>query len=377
MMNSKKILEQYKLWFGHFQEHAFLIEFTVSVLVILALTYATYSITKHLKLRFQHKKQLWKTAVLKALHVPLVLLVIWLGLFFMIDLFYYNGHKITGMNVVIPARDLGVISLLILFLWRFVAESEKALMQLVQKKKTRFDRTTVFTLAKLVRLFIVLLAVLMAMQALGIGISAIIAFGGIGTAAIAFSSKDLLSNFFGGLIIFLDKPFSVGDWIRSPDRNIEGTVEDIGWRLTVIRTFDKRPLYVPNSVFNTILVENPQRMTNRRIRAEIGLRYEDAGKIQIILDDIEEMLRNHPDIDTNMTLFAKLVKFADSSLTFLLYTFTKTTAWVEFQGVQQDVFLKIIDIVLKHGAEFAFPSQTLYVPDEIAIHANNKGSQQG
>lgn len=66
-------------------------------------------------------------------------------------------------------------------------------------------------------------------------------------------------------MIYFDRPFKVGDWIRSPDRQIEGTVERIGWRMTIIRTFDKRPLYVPNSVFSSIVVENPSRMLNRRI----------------------------------------------------------------------------------------------------------------
>ena len=91
-----------------------------------------------------------------------------------------------------------------------------------------------------------------------------------------FAAKDLLANFFGGLTIYLDRPFAVGDWIRSPDREIEGTVERIGWRLTLIRTFDKRPLYIPNAVFTTIAVENPSRMHNRRIYETIGIRYDDA-----------------------------------------------------------------------------------------------------
>ena len=103
------------------------------------------------------------------------------------------------------------------------------------------------------------------MQALGYSISGVLAFGGIGGIAVGFAAKDLLANFFGGLMIYLDRPFSVGDWIRSPDKNIEGTVEEIGWRLTRIRTFDKRPLYVPNSTFTQISVENPSRMLNRRI----------------------------------------------------------------------------------------------------------------
>ena len=97
------------------------------------------------------------------------------------------------------------------------------------------------------------------MQTLGFSVSGVMAFGGIGGIAIGFAAKDLLANFFGALTIYLDRPFSEGDWIRSPDREIEGIVENIGWRLTVIRSFDKRPIYVPNSVFASIadLPSNP------------------------------------------------------------------------------------------------------------------------
>ena len=108
----------------------------------------------------------------------------------------------------------------------------------------------------------------------------------VGGIAVGFAARDLLANLFGGLTIYLDRPFSVGDWIRSPDRQIEGVVERIGWRSTVVRRFDKRPLYVPNSVFSTVVVENPSRMTNRRIYETIGLRYDDARVVGAITDAV-------------------------------------------------------------------------------------------
>jgi len=163
------------------------------------------------------------------------------------------------------------------------------------------------------------------------------------------------------LMIYMDRPFAVGDWIRSPDRNIEGTVEQIGWRLTQIRTFDQRPLYVPNSVFATISLENPSRMRNRRINETIGLRYDDAEKLQVIIDDVRNMLSEHPDIDTGRTLIVNLDSFADSSLEFFIYAFTKTVNWIEFHQVKERVMLEVIRIVEGHGAEFAFPTRTLHV----------------
>ena len=186
----------------------------------------------------------------------------------------------------------------------------------------------------------------------------------MGGIAIGFAAKDLLSNFFGGLFIYLDRPFAVGDWVRSPDREIEGTVENIGWRVTRIRTFDKRPLYIPNSIFSQIAVENPSRMSNRRIKETIGIRYDDASKIEIIINQVKEMLKDHPDIDTEKTLIVNFNCFAPSSLDFFIYTFTKTTDWIKFHEVKQNVLLKIIHIIEKNEAEIAFPTSTLHFSNQ-------------
>jgi MscS family membrane protein len=169
----------------------------------------------------------------------------------------------------------------------------------------------------------------------------------------------LLANFFGGMMIYLDRPFSVGDWIRSPDREIEGTVEHIGWRLSVIRTFDQRPLYIPNSVFANIAVENPSRMSNRRIYETFGVRYTDTHKMSIIVADVKFLLENHEDIDQGKTLIVNFNAFGPSSVDFFVYTFTKTTNWVLYHGIKERVLLQIYDIIEAHGAEIAFPTSTI------------------
>ncbi|MGB2078981.1 MAG: mechanosensitive ion channel family protein, partial [Vibrio sp.] len=206
-----------------------------------------------------------------------------------------------------------------------------------------------------------ILGVLTILQTLGLSLSGLLTFGGVGGLITGMAAKDLLSNFFGGLMIYLDKPFKVGDWVRSPDRNIEGTVEKIGWRITSLRTFDKRPIYVPNSVFASIVVENPSRMYNRRISEVIGLRYQDSHKVDAIMQDIKAMLREHDDIDSNQTIIVSFNSFGPSSLDFMLYTFTRTVDWVKYQEVKQDVLLKVLEIIHQHGADVAFPTQTLHV----------------
>ena len=221
------------------------------------------------------------------------------------------------------------------------------------------DRATISAVARLSRVVIWVVVGMMVLQSMGVSVSGLLAFGGVGGIAVGFAARDLLANFLGGLSIFLDRPFAVGDWIRSPDREIEGTVEDVGWRMTRIRTFDQRPLYVPNSVFSTVAIENPSRMLNRRIYETVGIRYGDAGSMSDIVSDVEVMLRSHGDIDQTRTLIVNFVSFGPSSLDFFIYAFTRTTDWVTYHGVKQDVLLQVLSIIERHGAEVAFPTRTL------------------
>ncbi len=264
-----------------------------------------------------------------------------------------------------PIRDVCIIAALTWFLIRFIRITESNVVAKKEEKGEEVDRTTIDAIAKLLRLSVMITAVLVALQTLGFSVSGVLAFGGIGGIAVGFAARDLLANFFGGLMIYLDRPFAVGDWIRSPDRNIEGTVEEIGWRLTRIRTFDSRPLYVPNSVFTNIAVENPSRMENRRIYETIGVRYDDAAKVGAIVKDVTEMLNAHPEIHQGRTLMVNFTTCGPSSLDFFVYCFTRTAVWAEFHRVKQEVLLKILDIVDSHGAEVAFPTRTLHVPDGI------------
>ncbi|WP_180902444.1 mechanosensitive ion channel family protein [Martelella soudanensis] len=223
------------------------------------------------------------------------------------------------------------------------------------------DRTSATSIARILKLMIFLLLLLLFGEHMGLSLSGLMAFGGFGGIAIGIAGRDVLSNMFSGVMLYFDRPFRLGDWIRSPDRNIEGTVEEIGWRMTRIMTFDKRPLYVPNSVFSSISVENPGQMRNRRIEATIGLRYEDADKVAAVVSDIRGMLHQSEHIDLQQTLLVYFDAFADSSLNIMIYCFTKTTRWAEWLAIQQEVFLKIVEIVHSHGADFAFPTQTVYL----------------
>ncbi len=266
-----------------------------------------------------------------------------------------------------PLRDVGIVGMIAWFLVRLVSAYERRHIERKSREGAAVDRTFISAVSKLVRAAIIITAVLIVLQTLGINIAGVLAFGGVGGIAIGLAARDLLANLFGGLTIYLDRPFAVGDWIRSPDREIEGTVEEIGWRRTMIRTFDKRPLYVPNAAFTTIAVENPSRMSHRRILETVGVRYDDVGRLPAILADVRKYLRENPDIDASQTLMVNLNEFGPSSMDFFVYTFTKTTVWTEYHAVKEKVMLAIAAIIEKHGGEIAYPTTTVHVADEIRL----------
>ena len=306
----------------------------------------------------------WDDALVAAIRKPLNLGIWIMGISFAIDSMGLDAQA-EIFTLTNQARDVAVVWLLIWFAIGFTENVERGFVE--GKHGDKVDATTAAAVAKLLRAAIIISGALMALQTFGFSISGVLALGGVGGIAIGFAARSLLANFFGALMIFLDRPFSVGDWIRSPDRSIEGTVEFIGWRVTQIRTFDQRPLYVPNSVFTEVSVENPSRMKNRRIFETFGIRYDDLPQMRSIVADVHAMLAAHEDIARDRTLMVNFVTFGASSLDFFVYTFTRTTDWATFHQVKQDVLLRIADIVAAHGAEFAFPTQTLHVQTPEAL----------
>ena len=358
------------------------VELFAAVMLTLIGRYLTMRALKVLGEQFEKTTNVWDDALFKAAQGPLSWFILILGLIWAVQISdgYLDMVLFSPANLDI-VRQLTFIVLTMVFLVRFITLAEARLLDGLQAQaegaQGRLDPTTLHALAKLTRLSVVISAVLVALPTLGIEITALLAFGGVGGIAVGFAAQDLLSNFFGGLMIYLDRPFAIGDWIRSPDREIEGTVESIGWRLTVVRTFDKRPLYVPNSVFAKLALENPSRMTNRRIYETIGIRYKDASKMGQIVRDVHAMLQEHEEVDQDQTLIVNFNGYGKSSLDFFVYTFTKTTNWVKFHEIKQDVMLHIIRIVHEHQADFAFPTTTVDGIDQLIYSPDFPEPQQG
>lgn len=358
------MFEQYQ---SYFQENWVFLVFGIIFAVALG-NFIVSRIFKALLVRAEKTPNLWDDALILSLNKP-VEWAIWLFGINFAALVTASLTNAEWSDILTKANQIAVIVLVAWALLRFLKRAERNVTSKEHLRKP-MDLTTALAIGKLLQASIILTAILVILQTMGYSISGVLAFGGIGGIAIGFAARDILANFFGALMIYLDKPFSVGDWVRSPDQEIEGTIEDIGWRRTVIRTFDKRPLYVPNSVFNTISVENPSRMANRRIYETLGIRYDDISVMSTIVDSVKSMLTEHEAIDNSQTMIVNFDAFGPSSIDFFIYTFTKTTDWILFHEIKQDVLLKIAEIIEQAGAEIAFPTQTLHL-----ANLNEDGNQ--
>lgn len=217
-------------------------------------------------------------------------------------------------------------------------------------------------IVKSIRFFIVILGAIAVFQEWGYNVSGFLASLGLVGMALALAAKDTAANLFGSLVIFTDKPFKVGDWIKTPE--VEGTIETIGIRSTKVRTFAQALVTVPNATLANSAILNWSKMGKRRIKMNVGLTYQTKGEtVKKIVDEIKDMLENHPEIHQD-TIHIYFTAFNSSSLDIFCYFFTKTTNWGEFMAVQEDTNLKIMEIVERNGSSFAYPTQTLYLNNE-------------
>ena len=299
--------------------------------------------------------------ILKSIQKPLTYLIILVSLILISealnDLFqifeFFDTSKVIYLLIVI------LISWTLLRILNGYYSNKSFLRNLKESDDPIVVEQTYEITIRIFKIIVIIITALTLMQEFGLSISGLLAFGGVGGLVIGLAAKDLLSNFFGGLMIFLDRPFKVGEFIKSPDRNIEGIVESIGWRLTVVRTFSKNVLYIPNSAFANIVLENATRMTHRRINQIIGIRYDDLDKIPKIVDDVRIYLESHNDIDQSNKPTVYFQSFSASSCDFFIRAFTKTKDWREFLKIKEEVLYKVSEIINNHNAAIAFPTMTI------------------
>ncbi len=322
----------------------------VAIVVHIGLSFILNKLSKHTD---STKTQI-DDYFIDALSAPLKVLI-WYGwiYFSMLQL----RPDFPALGQIIEYIDITPIFILAWGILRLISSIEKFMLE----KDGSVDKDSIRLFTRLIKIVFVFAIILGVAQYFGYSVSSILTLGGVGGIVVGFAAKDMLANIFGGLMIQMDKPFSTGDWIRTTDKSIEGVVEKIGWRMTRLRTFNKNPIYVPNGIFATIPIETPSRMTNRQIHATIGIRYDDIAQMSSIIEAIEELLKNHQSINHDEPHRVYFDMFNASSLDIVIWAFSSVTDSSEFKKIKGQLLLDVADIIAEHGAEMAFPTQTLHI----------------
>lgn len=262
-----------------------------------------------------------------------------------------------GLSLLPDIRIIIAVFCGTLFVARCVRRTQGLIEQQAEQSETEMDMTALQALFSIGVVIVWVVGIIVGMQALGMNMSAILTLGGIGSAAFAFASKDVIANFFGGIMVLFNRPFRVGDWVVV--NGVEGGIERIGLYATWIRTGDKRIVYIPNSVFVSGVIENTSERTNRRLSETIGVRYDDFDAVEAIIADIASMLEADDEIDQDQAVRVNFGGYGDSTIDIAILAYTRSAALGEFVATRQRLMLQVGRVVQKHGADFAFPTMTV------------------
>jgi MscS family membrane protein len=244
-------------------------------------------------------------------------------------------------------------------LFNLSSSSTLIFAKLNERFNFEMDEILIPFLSKLLRFIIVVVIFSAIAEEFNYNVVGLVGGLGLGGLAFALAAKDALSNLFGGVVIITEKPFTIGDWILTP--SVEGTVETITFRSTKIRTFAQALVTVPNAKLANESITNWSEMGKRRIVFNLSVTYETPKeKLEGVIKKIDYMLKNHSGIDQD-TIVTKFDKYGVDGLDIYIYFFTKTTVWLDFLKVKEEVNYKIMDILNNEGVSLAIPNRKLYV----------------
>ena len=307
-----------------------------------------------------------------------------------IELTIYVYNNFTSVEKIGITFNILYAFFLTLTIYKIANTIANIKLKTISVKEKKIKNEVINVAIKMLNIFIWIIGSLVILYIAGVELTAVISGLGIGGLAVALASKDSLANFFGTLSILFSDVFSQGDWIKVD--GIEGTVVEIGLRVTKLRTFDNAIIAIPNATVANKDVKNwNKRSLGRRIKMSLGIKYNTkASDIQNTITEIRSMLDKHPGIATKntqythtglnkkaraihsyddeegvkKTLLVYLDEFSDSSINILIYCFSKSIQWEEWLEVKQDVMFKMMKILDKNNVEFAFPSMSLYHENE-------------
>ncbi len=344
---------------GNLEASTIVKSFFIIVALLMFRSLITKSIIKIIRKLTERYKLSYAVLIIDSIEKPLLNLITYTAVYLGIIVFPINPSIYVFISRLYRAMLIITVTQGLL---RLITSYSEALNSnyINEKSSSQMVKTVFPVLSKLIKTVVVILAVVaIAVEFDFKQLSSILAGLGIGGAALALASQDLIKNFFGGFVILTDKSFSVGDWIRVD--SFEGTVEELGLRSTKIRTIGKELVIVPNSRFADREVINYSNRENRRASFTLGAVYgTPEEKMKTAIERIKSMLDSHSRVTGDSSL-VKFTGFGPSSLDITVQYLTNTANYAEFMDITNDVNFKIMEIFTEENIEFAFPSMSVYM----------------
>ena len=374
-------MEAFNQFFNLFQEVWFqgIFGINVSEIIIGLIIFLFFYVLRRLFARFiirrlskfvlRSKNQI-DDAIIDVIEGPLKFLPVVIGFFIASS---YIDFSANVQNFI----DLINRSLITIFIFWLLHQLVVPFSFLIKKFEDKISKPLVDWTLRGLKILIFVLGIVAILELWGIKVGPVIAGLGLFGVAVALGAQDLFKNLISGIMILMEKRFTIGDVILVSGE-VEGVVEQIGFRSTLIRRFDTTPVMIPNYKFAEQSVINHTRRHHRRIRWLIGLEYRTTTQqLKNIRDQISSLIQDDSKYakNENTNFFVRIDSFSDSSIDMLVQAFTETNDWGEFLKIKESLAVNIIEIVEKNKAGFAFPSQSIYLesfPEEVPEIFNPK-----
>lgn len=305
-----------------------------------------------------------RAIVLRSVSKPIMFLLILLGAYIGLSLLPASDKLSSALEhvfIVLKACSVWVVIWVLLIMTDGFAER---FIKRAEGTESKLDDMLTPIIATTVKILLIAIGILMILQNLGYSITSLVAGLGLGGAAIALAAKDTIANIFGSLVVFLDEPFQLGDWVEV--NGVEGTVEEIRLRTTLVRTFDNSLVTMPNSLLTNTNINNFDRRIKRKMDCSFGVLYSTKSEqVTAIVEDVKKFLEENSATYVGPNWVA-LDAFGASSLDISVITYSQATEKAQHMADKQRFLVAIMRIVEQHGSDFAFPTRTIdirQIPD--------------
>lgn len=333
----------------------------VAIILLFRIFSSTFSyiIIRMFKFKTKKAKDIKESAFFKPLRLFFIILGVYLAVLFLRKPLNLSQEI---MNLATTIFEIiSVIAFAIALAKSFTLKST-LIIKMRKKAKRQYDDASIEFALKIVRVLIYIVAVFIVLSLLKVDLTGLIAGLGIGGLIVTLAAQDTAKNLFGGVVIFIDKPFTVGDWVQMD--SYEGTIEDITFRTTRIRTFENSLLNVPNSIISNASVINWSKMESRRYKVNIKIDLETpVEKLQRLKTRVEEMLYNRENILDDSTI-VRFDGIDENGINMLVYTYTNSTGYSSYLKEVEGINYKIIKILDEENIKVAHENQDVYIKEK-------------